>query len=316
MPSPFVNFAGFANTVRRATFDKSAARAAADFASTSIAADGGYAVPVDHVNEIFMGDVQALMPLCQVIPAKSGSVTIPTDETTPWANTGIIAEWDDEGEVGAQRKPALSSAEHRLRKLRVLVPVTDELADDAPALAAWLPQAMRRAVTWKINDAILNGPGTARPLGILNSGALVTVAAETSQAAGTIVAKNVAAMLGRALDPTSATWIIHPESYTQVAALDNFDSATGRLAGRPIIATDACQAVGTAGDIILANLAGYRIVSRGPAFSESSHLWFDQDVRAFRLTIRIDGQPILREPVTPPNSATTRSHFVALAPRA
>ncbi len=314
--SSFVNFAGFANTVRRATFDKSAARSAADFSSSSVAADGGYAVPVHHVNEIFMGDVQALMPLCQVIPAKSGSVTIPVDETTPWASSGIIAAWESEGSVGAQRKPSLSAADHRLHKLKVLVPVTEELGDDAPALAAWLPQAMRRAVAWKINDAIINGPGTARPLGILKSNALISVTKESGQTASTIVAANVSKMLGRVLDPSSATWIINPEVYAQITSLSAFDSATMRLAGRPIVTTDACQALGTVGDIILANMGAYRVVSRGPAFAESAHLWFDQDMQAFRLTVRIDGQPILRGPVTPPNSATTRSHFVALETRA
>lgn len=69
--------------------------------------------------------------------------------------------------MGSQVKPTLSSAEHRLRKLRVLVPVTEELVADAPAFNAWLPAAMSRAVAWKMNDAIINGPGAARPLGIL-----------------------------------------------------------------------------------------------------------------------------------------------------
>ena len=76
--------------------------------------------------------------------------------------------------------------------------------------------------------------------------------------------------------------------------------------------------VGDQGDIVLANMAGYRAITKagGEEFSESMHLWFDQDVTAFKLIFRMDGQPALTSAVTPPNSAVTRSHFVALAARA
>ena len=45
------------------------------------------------------------------------------------------------------------------------------------------------------------------------------------------------------------------------------------------------------------------------------HLWFDQDLMAFRLIFRMDGQPAMAAAITPPNSSVTRSHFVALQAR-
>ena len=43
---------------------------------------------------------------------------------------------------------------------------------------------------------------------------------------------------------------------------------------------------------------------------------FDADALAFRFTFRLNGKPILSKPVTPPKSAKTRAHFIALAARA
>ena len=290
-------------------------RAAENFAATATATNGGYAVPVDFVRDIFMRGKDSLAGICQVIPTNSGSVEIPVDGSTPWASNGIIAEWMNEGNAATQRKPELSLATHKLKKLIVLVPCTEEFAADTPAVSAWLPATMRRATIWKMNDSIINGIGVGRPLGILNSGACIEVAKESAQTAATINAANIANMLARSLEPLNSVWVATPSAYGQLSSLAAFDSGSRRLAGLPIVLTDACPALGAKGDVILAGMSGYRLVTKGPNFAESVHLWFDQDLTAFRLTIRLDGQPILSAPTTPPNSATTRSHFVTLAAR-
>ena len=316
MSQKFTGFGPFAQAVRTYQFDKGSQRAIGTFSSMSVASEGGYTVPIDFAQEIFMRGDNSLVPYCQVIPSASNTIQVPVDESTPWASTGIIASWDDEGSSATQLKPTLSMADHKLRKLRVLVPVSEELVADAPAFNVWLPKAMSRAVAWKMNDSIINGLGVARPLGILKSAALIEVAKESGQAAGTIVDLNVANMLNRCLDPLSAVWVANPGTSGTLSALSLFDSGATKLAGLPIVLTDACAALGSPGDLILANMDGYRLVTKGPAFMDSAHLWFDQDLRAFRLTVRVDGQPILRAPITPANSAVTRSHFVALAVRA
>jgi len=316
MSTQFQGFGNFATAVRLRKFDAASSRAASIYSSTTLGGDGGYAVPVDFADQIFMRGENSLVPYCQNIPTASTSINVPVDEATPWASTGILASWDNEGSVGSQIKPTLSSAEHRLRKLRVLVPVTEELVADSPAFNVWLPAAMSRAVAWKMNDAIINGPGVARPLGILKSPALIEVAKAGSQIADTIIDQNITDMLNRCLDASSAVWIANPGAYGALTTLSTFDSATRRLAGLQIILTDACAGLGDRGDLILASMGGYRLVTKGPAFHESAHLWFDQDMHAYRLTMRVDGQPILREPTTPPNSSVTRSHFVTLAARA
>jgi HK97 family phage major capsid protein len=252
-----------------------------------------------------------------MIPSLSRNIDVPTDGSMPWSSTGIIAHWiGDEGTVHTPRKPELSLAEHKLKPLVVLVPATKELVEDSVAFNAWLPTAMQRAITWKLNDAIINGTGAGVPLGILRSGAAIEVAKETSQTAATINDGNIIKMLARSLEPMKATWVASPVAYSQLVALSSFDSATRTLAGLPIVLTDACAAVGTVGDLVLAGLNGYRVVSKALRFAESAHMSFDEDLHMFRVVLQVDGQPILPGPVTPPNSATTRSHFVTVATRA
>lgn len=73
-------------------------------------------------------------------------------------------------------------------------------------------------------------------------------------------------MLNRCLDASSAVWIANPGAYGALTALSTFDSATRRLAGLQIILTDACAGLGDRGDLILAGMGGYRLVTKGPAF--------------------------------------------------
>lgn len=290
---------------------------ATNFGSSLSAQDGGYAVPIDAASEILLPAVGALLPYCRQIPVtQGGSIRLPLDAATPYGDTGVVAEWELEAAQLTQHKPKLSLTAFTLKKLIALVPVTDELLEDSDAMAAYLPLAMQAAATSKVNAAIVSGPGTGRPLGILKSGCLLTVAKDGSQAAGTIVDANILAMLDRALTPQASIWIANPSAYGRIVNLSAFDSGSGKLAGLPIVTTDACPAPGTPGDLILADMGFYLAALKTPQLNSSVHLWFDADMTAYKLIFRMDGMPALAAPVTPPNASATKSHFVALAVRA
>lgn len=278
--------------------------------------DGGYAVPVDAATAILMHDTGALLPYCRQVPVtRGGSIKLPIDTATA-TDSGVIAAWEIEAAQLPQRKPGLNLTLFDLKKLIALVPASDELVEDSDALVAWLPLAMQQAVTLKVNEAIVGGIGAGRPLGILNSGSLITVAKASAQTAGTIIDENIATMLARSLTPMSSMWIASPAAYAQIVTLTLFDAPTRTLAGLPIVLTDYCSALGTPGDLILADMNWYVVASKTPQLNGSMHMWFDQDVSAFRLTFRWDGMPALSAPITPPNSAVTKSHFITTAVRA
>jgi len=309
--------------------------AATTYGNEGSGADGGFAVPPQFAEEIMSlayEQEQSLLAMADNTPVTGNSMTFPKDETTPWGSSGVIAAWEGEASTKTQKKPAMGLAELRLKKLTVLVGATDELLADSMAMTSHITRKMSEAVAWKCNDAIINGTGSGQPLGILTAASLVSQAKETSQTADTINATNVAKMYGRCLKGPGArlVWLVNPDAYQQLIVMTLGDqpiwtapvqgmqgAPDGLLLGRPIVMTDACDTVGDLGDIILANMAGYRAITKsgGEQFSQSMHLWFDQDVTAFKLVFRMDGQPALASAVTPPNSSVTRSHFVGLAAR-
>ena len=92
--------------------------------------------------------------------------------------------------------------------------------------------------------------------------------------------------------------------------------AYGSLLGRPIVVTEACSALGTAGDIILADMSKYLAAVKGAVQSDVSiHLWFDQNTTAFRFVLRMNGQPWLSAPIARKNGSNTLSHFITLQTR-
>ncbi len=326
-----------ADVVRAATGKETSerlVRAATTFGNESAGPDGGYAVPPQFANEIasvaYAED--SLLSLCDNTPVVGNSMTFPKDETTPWGSTGITAAWEGEGNQSTPKKPALGESQLKLRKLKVLVAASEELLADASAMSAYITRKCGEAVDWKVNDAIVNGTGAGMPLGVMIAGSTVSQAKETGQTAATINAANVGKMYGRVIKGPGAklAWLVHPDAINQIMQLTignqpiwtppvsgMKEAPNGFLLGRPLIETDACQTLGTVGDIILGNFNGYRAITKagGAEFAQSMHLWFDQDLMAFRLIFRLDGQPALAAAVSPKNGSSTRSHFTTLATR-
>ena len=91
------------------------------------------------------------------------------------------------------------------------------------------------------------------------------------------------------------------------------------LVGRPIIPSEQCPTVGTVGDVILANLQdGYILAEKGGIQSDMSiHVRFIYDESVFRFVMRVDGQPVISQAITPykGGASYTQSHFVALETR-
>jgi len=319
---------------RNGKVSETLSRAASVFANESAGPDGGYDVPPEFAAGIASLSLseESLLSRAQNISVEGNTMSFTDSEATPWGSSGVIASWDGEGSQATPTKPSTKKKRMELNKLRVLVAATDELMSDSSAMSSFLTQTMRDAVDWKVQDSMVNGSGAGVPLGITKSPAIVTQTKESGQAADTIVAANIAKMYARGLGGAGANfvWLINPDAFPQIITLTLNNNPIfmannqgiknapdGFLMGRPIILTDTCQTLGDKFDIIYANMNGYRVITKagGAQFSTSMHLWFDQDIEAFKLVVRMDGQPQLSAPITPPNSAVTRSHFVTLEAR-
>lgn len=339
----FRDFGEFCNAVRVAAHPACTARDARLVAnaapsmhgSEGVGEDGGFAVPAGFTAEIerlVFGD-DSIIGMSDVMDIGGNNMSFPTDEDTPWSSTGIQTYWEKEAGQYDSSKLNLGSFDMKLSKLTALVPVTDEQLEDSPNLNSYLNIKVPEAIDYKVNDALINGTGAGQPLGIMNSGCLVTVSKETSQSADTIVRDNIFKMFSRmrARDRAGAVWHINQDIEPQLLTLKNDDDSPayippggmadtpyGRLLGRPVMPLENMQTLGDKGDIAFCNWKRYAVLKKvgGIRRAVSVHLWFDYDITAFKFTMRIDGSPWLSAPISPANGSNTYSPFVTLAERA
>ncbi|MGD9824810.1 phage major capsid protein [Desulfobacter sp.] len=312
--------------------------AATTFGTEGSGADGGVLVPAEFSQQIMADSFSdaGILGRCSITTVQGNSYVMPTDEGTPWSTTGIRAYWENEAATLTQSKPELKTVTQRLGKITALVPVSDELLEDASTLSAYLDWKVREIFDFKIALGIVQGTGTGQPMGILNAGGLKTIAKETSQVQDTILFENIAKMEAAMLPQHRKNAVVLAHS-TCLPQLRSMYLATGdggvpaylpaggladnpydRLAGLPVIYTEACNSLGDAGDIILADLSQYRIIMKaaGMRSDVSMHVWFDQGLTAFRFVMRISGQPWRSSVITGRDGSTEYSPFVALAERA
>lgn len=350
-PNDFQSFGDFAMAVKRASaaggqIDPRLVGNAAPstFGSEGVGTDGGFAVPPDFKKDIMtlVQGEESLLSMTDMAETDGNTLYLPTDETTAWGTGGIQAYWEGEGKQFTQSKPNLQNNTIRLNKLTALVPVTEEVYEDAPSLDFFLRKKAPEKINFKVNDALINGSGVGMPLGILNAPATVSVTKESGQAADTVVAMNLLKMWARLYGPSrrNAVWLYNQDIETQlmtaaiavknVAGTENVGgfpvylppgglSSTpyATLFGRPMIPTQGCKTLGDKGDIMVADLKQYltAVKTRGIRQEMSIHLWFDYDIVAFKFVMRVAGQPWLSAPISPKSGNNTMSPFVTLDER-
>jgi HK97 family phage major capsid protein len=343
----FTSFGDFARAVRMssgagASVDNRLIRNAAPSTSGSegVGADGGFAVPPDFRQEIWkkVMDEESLLSMAEPLTTGGNSVTVPVDETTPWQSQGgIQVYWENELGLMSQSKPALEQRNIRLNKLTALVPVSDELLEDAPGLDSYLRAKAPSKMVSKINTGIIRGTGVGQPLGIVNAPSLITVAKESGQAADTVLAANINKMWNRMYAPCrrNAVWLINQDIEPQLDVMEFKPGSStpvptylppgglseapyARLKGRPVMPVEACSTLGDKGDIILVDMKQYMALTKGQSIKTdvSIHLFFDAAATAYRFIFRIAGQPWWGAAVAPQFGSATRSWAVTLEDRA
>ena len=313
-------------------------------ANESIPSEGGFLVQQDFSSELIKNtfEVGRLAKLCRKvnISANANSIKINgVDESNRATGSrwgGVQGYWANEAATVTASNPKFRKIELTLNKLMALYYATEELMQDASAMNSVLTQAFSDELAFLADDAIFRGDGAGKPLGILKSGCLVSQAAEGGQAADTVVYENVVNMWSRLLasSRSNAVWLINqelePQLYSMYLAVGTggipvYMPANGisgspysTLFGKPVIPIEQASTPGDVGDIVLADMSKYLLADKGGMnFASSMHVKFIYDEMAFRVTYRVDGQPLFDKPITPykGSAGRTLSPFVALAAR-
>jgi len=310
----------------------------------SVASEGGFLVQQDFaanlMKPIFETGKLASRLNRLSLSGNSNGIKIPgIDESSRATGSrwgGIQMYWVEEAGTLTKAKPKFRMINLQLNKLAGLAYLTDELMQDAVALEGYVETAFREELEFMIDDSVIRGTGSGRPLGILNAGCLVSEAKETGQDADTIVYENILKMWSKlvANSRTNAVWLVNQNVEPQLAQM-HLNVGTGAapvylppsgasgqqystIFGRPVIPVEQASSLGDKGDIMLADFSKYYWIDKGTRSDYSMHIRFLNDEQVYRIIYRADGQPMLGQAITPYKGATSEkhSHFVTLNARA
>jgi HK97 family phage major capsid protein len=315
---------------------------AASGANEGVNADGGFLVKTDQASGLLQREHVTGQLAAQTshlpISTNANSITVPTvDETSRTTGNrygGIRVYTANEAATVTATKARFGELRFDLNKYMGITYITEELMQDAGALEAWVMDKFPEEIRYRIDEDIIRGNGAGQLLGILNSGSLVSQAAENNQPAATVVTENIVNMYSR-MDPrglANAKWYINSELFPQIYTLTLAvgtggssmfveagklpDTPNGSLLGKPIEIIEQCSALGTVGDIIFADMSQYMRADKGGIKQATSmHVRFLYDEMAYRFTYRVDGKPMFDSALTPAYGSATQSPFVALATR-
>lgn len=304
--------------------------------NTGMPTDGGFLIQPEFstelLNDVFAGN--EILSKVRRIPMSNNANTLKINgvNETSRANGsrwgGVQVFWEKEAEEIAATKPSFKQLTFELKKLTGLCYATDELLEDAPALATVIQQAFSDEFDFILTDKILYGTGAGEPLGIMNSNALVAVDKEENQTE-MLCPENLLKMLTACYDKNGrAEWYISGELLPYLLTLkigntpiylpDNSiaNAPQGTLLGKPVNFIEQLEGAGEKGDIILADMSQYVLVDKGNVKQDQSiHVRFVYDETAFRFIYRVDGQPAWSSAITPYRGSIKRSPFVTLEAR-
>jgi HK97 family phage major capsid protein len=303
-------------------------------------ASGGFLVPTEMANYVLseLLEDSPFFSQATLLPMTSNNLSVPFVADTDRSSTGmhgVTVPHVAEAAALADLSLEFAKCELKLHKIGGRCRVSNEMMEDSrQAMSILLPQLFADALSWRLQHEFISGTGAGECLGIMNSPALVSVAKETNQVAKTITYTNICKMWSRLLPRArkNAVWLINSDCEVQIRTMSLSVGTGGSSAfvlnaanqlpetifGAKVYFTEHCQTLGTTGDIILCNPRAYAIgrkVGDSIRIEVSEHARFENDQTVFRATCRCDSQPLQSQPITPVNSTSTMSHFVALATR-
>jgi len=303
-----------------------------------VGSDGGFLVPEQFTAELLDSSLEdeIVRPRARVYGMTSDTRKIAgLDDQADHTSTiyGLRGRWLEESGTSTDQKAKIRLLKLTAHKLGIFAMSSNELVEDGLSFEEQLGTAMRASIAFDLDDAFLNGNGVAKPLGVLNDPATVTVAKETGQAADTINYDNLKKMFARMYPAgrRKAVWVVNtdaiPEllSLTQVVGtggvvipvMSESSDGTFRILTRPVIFTEKVPGVGDLGDISFVDFSQYAIGMRKEAtLDRSAHVGWHEDETGYRTILRADGRGTWKAPLVPRKGGATLSWAVTLAARA
>ena len=255
--------------------------------SESVGSDGGFAVLPEYshslLEKVYENDLLSRTDNYTVV---GNNMTFPrlneTSRATGQRAGGLQAYWTGEGAGIPQSKPALGQLAAQAQETRHRG-LPHRRADRRRGDRAG---AVRHAqggagIQFHGGGRHFRGDRRRTAAGDSQLGALLVVAKQTGQAAGTVVKENLDGMYARlwAGSVPTSVWLMNQDVWPAIFGLNQavgsggypmfiapgeYDQApNGMILGRPVVPVEFAQTLGTQGDIVLADLNQYITITKG-----------------------------------------------------
>jgi HK97 family phage major capsid protein len=295
--------------------------------SEGVPADGGYLVPEQMAGGILdrIYNVSQILSRISSDPVTGNNMSYNgVDETTHVGSMygGILGYWIAEAGTITASRPKFYQMRLQLKEIAALAYATNDQLEDTPALDSWLTRTVPNVLRFQIEDAIIEGDGVGKPLGIMNSPSLVT--AFRTDHTNFQLADVLTMYSRRWIGVNDYVWLVNQDVTPKLNAMTAATAPVylpggtvegrpyGTLMGYPVIESEYCKTLYDTGDIVLASLSQYQAITKasGMKFASSLELAFVTNEKAFRWIMRIDGAPMWHSALTPLHGTNTVSPFV------
>lgn len=309
--------------------------------STAVGSDGGYTILPEYapgfIDRVYQNTLWSMTDNYNVVGnSMTFLATAETSRATGSRAGGIQGYWMDEGDALTKSKPTTRQITLKLHKLGILVYLTDELLGDSGfGLQQYVSRKASDEFNFMIGDALVNGDGVAKPMGMLNFPSFLSITKESGQSAATIQPENVVKAYARFYMPNlaNAVWLHNQDIGPSLDLMTLGIGAAGiavymppnGMADKPFatlrgirsMATEFNPTLGTVGDLMLADMGQILSISKGSiAQAVSMHVEFLTDQLAVRFIMRLNAAPWENAPITPYKGTNTQSNFIGIATRA
>lgn len=292
---------------------------------------GGFAVPAqtwDGDPLMIQPEGAIVRPRAAVIPAgdpPDAPISIPAfHQGADGVLGGVQVFWIGEGALKPETSGQLEEVVLQPHEVAAHTVVSDKLLRNWAAASRFISALLRRAVTHTEDVVFLRGDGVGKPIGLLNSPALLAV---NRAVANQISFADVTAMLAKlpSESMSRAVWVAHQSTLPQLTGLkdeagnaifiagDASKALPSTLAGLPLIFTGKTNPLGQKGDLLLVDFSYYLVKDgSGPFVAASEHVYFRENKTVIKVFWNVDGKGWVKEPLLLDDGVTRVSPYVAL----
>lgn len=283
---------------------------------------GGFTVPSYWHGQIWSQAMEESVaaPRCRYYGMPGAEMLLPAwknaAETGPLG--GARAEWLEEGSEATKQTPQMRMIRLSSKKLAIFTDVSRELWQDGLNFSEQIMPALASALAWHLDYEILRGSDVNRPCGVLTAASTIKV---KRASANDVTYPDLVNLYTKILPVLQgdAVWICSPAVMQKLLSMVDgashyvfgpaaFGSADGKVPasifGKPLFATEKLPALGSCGDLLIANFGAYAVGLRENVTLEKTNAaQWEKDLISLRGITRLDGRPLLNEPVTIANGA-------------